>query len=235
MRLKGNSDKLEAFRAGDRQLLGDIYRAHVEDVEQMLRRGFSFSSGQKTVRFTGFDEPFRLQEAVQESFVHAFREDARRAYDGERAYQPYLMQIVRNRLIDRFRSQQVESRLFVKLGDVKYDEESEAEAMDRLSGAPPEVSPELDSLRNQVGEVLAAFVGEQDEEDQKVIRMYLLGDLTQHAMADELGESRNDVRKRIRQLRERLLKRLKSEGIIGKLEVSEVFQALIVMMTIWTK
>ena len=30
--------------------------------------------------------------------------------------------------------------------------------MDRLSGAPPEVSPELESLRNQVGEVLAGFV-----------------------------------------------------------------------------
>ena len=235
MRLKGNSDKLEAFRAGDRQLLGEIYRAYVDDVEAMLRRGFSFSSGDKAVRFRGFDEPFRLQEAVQESFVHAFREGARQAYDGQRAYRPYLMQIVRNRLIDRFRSEQVENRLFVNLGDVKYDEESEAEAMDRLSGAPPEVSPEIESLRNQIGDVLEAFVEEQDEADQKVIRMYLLGELTQHAMADELGESRNDVRKRIRQLRARLLRKLKSEGIIGKLEVSEVFQAVTLVMAILAK
>ncbi len=235
MRLKGNSDKLEAFRAGDRQVLGEIYREHVEDVEAMLRRGFSFTSGDKSVRFQGFDEPFRLQEAVQESFVHAFRESARQAYDGERSYRPYLMQIVRNRLIDKFRSQQVESRLFVRLGDVKYDEESEAEAMDRLSGAPPEVSPELESLRNQIGEVLAGFVSEQDESDQKVIRMYLLGELTQHAMADELGESRNDVRKRIRGLRKRLLRTLKSEGIIGELEVSEVFQAITLVMAILAK
>ncbi|MGM0555737.1 MAG: RNA polymerase sigma factor [Myxococcota bacterium] len=232
MRLKGNSDKLEAFRAGDRQVLGEIYREHVEGVEQMLRSGFSFTSGDKAVRFQGFDEPFRLQEAVQEAFIHAFRESARQAYDGQRAYRPYLMQIVRNRLIDKFRSQQVEDRLFVKLGDVKYDEESEAEAMDRLSGAPPKVSPELESLRSQVGDVLARFIDEQDDADQKVIRMYLLGELTQNEMADELGESRNDVRKRIRQLRERLLKTLKSEGIIGKLEVSEVFQAVTLVMAL---
>jgi RNA polymerase sigma factor (sigma-70 family) len=235
MRLKGNSDKLEAFRAGDRQVLGEIYREHVDDVEKMLRNGFSFTSGDKAVRFQGFDEPFQLQEAIQESFVHAFRESAREAYDGERAYRPYLMQIVRNRLIDRFRSEQVESRLFVKLGDVKYDEESEAEAMDRLSGAPAEVSPELEALRSQIGEVLQAFVEEQDDEDRKVIEMYLLGDLTQHAMADELGESRNDVRKRIRQLRTRLLRKLKSEDIIGELEVSEVFQAVTLVMALLTK
>ena len=65
--------------------------------------------------------------------------------------------------------------------------------------------------------------------------MYLLGELTQNAMADELGESRNDVRKRIRQLRERLLRTLKSEGIIGKLEVSEVFQAITLVMAILAK
>jgi DNA-directed RNA polymerase sigma subunit (sigma70/sigma32) len=65
--------------------------------------------------------------------------------------------------------------------------------------------------------------------------MYLLGDLTQHAMADELGESRNDVRKRIRQLRTRLLRKLKSEDIIGELEVSEVFQAVTLVMALLTK
>lgn len=83
------TDRIEAFRRGDRETLAALYRAYVGEVEQLLRRGFTFQSRGQSVRFRGYDEPFRLQEAIQDGFMHAFRQQAREAYDGEQPYLPF--------------------------------------------------------------------------------------------------------------------------------------------------
>lgn len=225
MELLENSEQIEAFRRGDRAVLEEVYRHYVDDVEAMLRGGFTFTSQGETVRFRGIREPFRLQEAVQESFIKAFRESARQAYDGSRAYRPYLFTIARNLIIDQYRRKSLESQLFVHLGDMAYQDEDDSSVLGRLAADGGEPSPEETAWQNQLAGSLRAFIDELDTIESRILQEYLLGSQTQQGMADALGVSRNDVRKHIREIRSRLLRHLKSEGIIGSLEVAEVFRA----------
>lgn len=226
MELKESPELVERFRDGDRGVLDALYRAHVDAVARMLRDGFTFSSDGRTVRFRGFTQPFRLQEAVQDGFIHAFRAQARQAYDGTRAYGPYLRTIVRNRLIDRFRRQQLEASLFVQPARVAHDDETEQEALDRLAQTPSATSPESQAWQNQLSEVLAGFIDELEPTEQAIVRRHMMGELTQQEMADALGVSRNDVRKHIRLIRQALLRRLKSAGVIASLDAAEAVEAL---------
>ncbi len=226
MALLDSSESLEAFRRGDRAALEAVYRHYVGEVERLLRGGFTFTSQGDTIRFRGLRAPFRLQEAIQESFIKAFRESARAAYDGSRPFGPYLMTIARNLIIDDYRRRKLEAELFVHLGDVGFDGEAEADTLGRLSGEADKPSPEAHAWRRQLAEALSAFIADLDDVDGRILREHLLGSQTQQGIADDLGISRNDVRKHIRLLRERLLRHLKSEGIIGNLEVAEVFQAV---------
>jgi RNA polymerase sigma factor (sigma-70 family) len=244
MELLDSSESIEAFRRGDRDVLAEVYRHYVGDVERMLRGGFTFTSQGETVRFRGITQPFRLQEVVQESFIHAFRDKARQSYDESRAFRPFLLTIVRNLLIDRYRRRRLESELFVHLGDMAYDDESEHEVLGRLSGqsgagqsagpageqASP--SPEAAAWQGQMAAALETFLAQLDPVDTQILEEHLLGSQTQQGMADELGVSRNDVRKRIRQLRKALLRHLKSEDIIGDLDVAEAMRAVTTLIAL---
>lgn len=226
MELLESSESLEAFRRGDRDLLGDVYRQYVGEVTKMLRVGFSFTSQGESIRFRGISEPFRLQEAVQESFIHAFRQKARQAYDGSRPYGPYLATITRNLVIDRYRKKRTESKLFVHLGDMAYEDEDEREVLGRLSSAQPQQpDPEASAWRQQLAGALDEFIDGLEPPDDRILAEHLLGGCTQQEMAEALKTSRNHVRKRIRLIREGLLRHLKSKGVIGALEVAEVMEA----------
>lgn len=237
MELKGHDNRVERFRDGDRELLTELYRAHHDDVEAMLRGGFTFTSKGETVRFQGFRQPYRLREAIQDGFIHAFKQRVREGYDPSRSYRPYLMTVIRNHLIDQFRRKQLESNLFVAPGDLAEEGEAELNVLDRLgqgssadSGASvsstPEQSPEDTTLRQELGELLRDFVGELKGRDEQVLRLYLVGDRTQTETAEELGISRNDVRKSIRMIRQQLLGHLKREEFIGQSDVDDVFRTL---------
>ena len=232
MELLSSSEGLEAFRRGDRQVLGEIYRHFVDDVEAMLRGGFTFTSQGQTVRFRGIREPFRLQEAIQETFIRAFRDSARRNYDGQRAFKPYLLTIARNRIIDRYRREKLERELFVPLGDMAFDDEDERDVLGRVASDVDQVDPEEAAWQKQLSEVLHTYLDELDDQDSRILNEYLLGSETQHGMAQALGMSRNDVRKRIRLLREGLLRHLKSEGVIGRLEASDVLRAATTLLAL---
>ncbi|WP_168210638.1 RNA polymerase sigma factor [Persicimonas caeni] len=228
-----SEENIEAFRRGDRDLLGDVYRHYVSDVERMLRGGFTFTSQGETVRFRGITQPFRLQEVIQESFIHTFRDKARQAYDPAREFRPYLLTIVRNLVIDRYRRRKLESQLFVHLGDMAYADEDEREVLGRLSGNEAQQGdPEESAWQSQLGVVLGEFLAALDDVDSRILEEHLLGSQTQQGMADELGMSRNDVRKRIRELRARLLRHLKSEGVIGNLEVADVMRAVTTLIAL---
>jgi RNA polymerase sigma factor (sigma-70 family) len=228
MELKDHDERVEAFRRGDRELLHKLYEAYREDVEQMLRHGFTFTSGGETIRFQGCQKPFRLREMVQDSFIHAFRERVRQNYDGSRAYRPYLMTVVRNHMIDQFRREQLERDLFVAAGAIAEEDEHEQDVLDRMAGPEGddggEESPEDETLRRELGELLQGFVDELDDDDTAIVRRYMLGEMTQHEMADHLGSSRNYVRKRIRMIRRELLGHLKREGFVGDSNIDDVLR-----------
>mgnify|MGYP000430402753 CR=1 FL=1 len=230
MNLEDDPERVEAFRRGDRETLGQLYREYVPAVEKLLRLGFTFTSQGKTVRFRGFQEPFMLQESIQEGFLRAFREEARQAWNPEKPWRPYLLAIVRNQVIDQFRKQQVEQRYFVSLARIVGEDETEQEAMDKLiAGEEALASPEMKAFQSQLGEILGAFLDELDEGDRDTVRLHMLGEMTQQELADHLGESRNDVRKRIREIRSSLLRHLKREGVIGNLDAGELLRDLTVL------
>jgi RNA polymerase sigma factor (sigma-70 family) len=232
MELLDSSEKIDAFHRGDRDLLGEMYRHYVSDVVKRLRGGFTFTSQGETVRFRGISEPFHLQEVVQDSFIHAFRDKARQSYDPSRAFRPYLLTIVRNLVIDRYRRRRLESRLFVHLGDMAYEDESEHEVLGRLSGQQDQSSPEVTAWQGQLAAALETFLSQLGPVDTRILQEHLLGSQTQQQIADELGVSRNDVRKHIRQLRKALLRHLKSEDIIGDLDVAEAMRAVTTLIAL---
>src|SRR4051812_26855254 len=79
------------FRRGDRDTLTRVYRLHVADVEQIVRtaligvKAFSASN---------------LADVVQEVFLRAFSKNGRMSDDGLRGYQPYLLVIARDVVLD---------------------------------------------------------------------------------------------------------------------------------------
>lgn len=227
MELHNNPERIAAFRRGERDLLAALYRAYLPDVERLLRLGFTFTSQGKTVRFQGFQEPFLLQDTIQEGFLRAFREEARATWDDARPWRPYLLTIVRNQVIDQFRKQTVERRYFVPLAALVGPEGSEQDTMDDLSASlVQEPSPEASAFQAQLGAVLKAFMRELGEADRALVRHHLVGEVTQQEMADRLGESRNDVRKRVREVRASLLRHLKREGLITGLDATQLLRDL---------
>lgn len=238
MKLKDNPELVERFRVGDRETLAALYQEHVEAAEDLLRRGFSFKSKDQAIRFRGFREPFELQEVLQDGFIRAFRKSSREAYDGAKPFRPYLITIFRNLVIDRYRKKQTEQSYFVTIGRLAAEDESPDQAIERLSAGrevevgQPGFSPELEAMRTQISSVLQTFVAELDELDRRILTEHLMGSRTQTEMADELGISRNDLRKQVRLMREALLRHLKKEGVIENLDVAEVFTALLVVLLI---
>ena len=232
MDLHSDPERLLAFRRGDRDLLADLYDAYLGDVEKLLRNGFTFSSQGKTVRFRGFDEPFRLQEAIQDGFLRAFREPARHAYDASQPWRPYLLTIVRNHVIDGFRRESTRQKYFVPLTQAVPKASSEHEALEHLSTHRPHTSPETLAMQRQLQSTLGAFLSSLDDHDRIIVERHLSGDLTQHEVAQLLDISRNDVRKRIRLLRQSLLRHLKSHGVIDSLDPSLLFDDLSAMLVL---
>jgi len=226
MELNDDEQNARAYKRGDREVLHRLYEAYHDDVEQMLRHGFTFTSGGETVRFRGCRRPFRLREMVQDGFIHAFRERVRDNYDPSQAFRPYLMTVIRHHMIDQFRRQQLERELFVAADEMAEEDEHEQQVLDRLGddGDEEDGSPEEDALRRELAALLREFIQELDATDATIVRDYMLGDKTQHEMADHLETSRNTVRKRIRMIRRELLGHLKREGFVGRSDVDDVLR-----------
>jgi len=232
MELHDNPQLLTRFRDGEKEVLTELYRAHVAAVSELLMKGFSFRSGTELVRFGGFQEPHKLQELVQESFIRAFRKNSRDAYDGQRPWRPFLIVISRNLVIDHFRRETLEKRYFVPIGHLVGPNESEEDAVSRLHGNQEPWTPEEEAMRGQLKELLQSFVEMLDDVDRQIVEEHLLGELSQREIADQLGMDRNDLRKRLKLMRERLLRHFKTHGFIQELDPSELLQTLLVCLWI---
>src|SRR5437763_656168 len=103
MLLVERRELLDRFRVGQQSALAEVYRHYRPELVAFLSRGFSFRSGERTLSFRGYTQPYDLNNAVQETFARAFKESARLGYDGLRSYKWYLLTIARNFVIDEFR------------------------------------------------------------------------------------------------------------------------------------
>jgi RNA polymerase sigma factor (sigma-70 family) len=110
---------VQGFRAGRPEVLADVYRAHVDEVERIVEQGFSRRGVRTRVRGA---TPVEVPDLVQEVFARAFRDSARRSFDCSRRYSPFLATIARNLVIDWMRRRRIELALPDDLADPRADD-----------------------------------------------------------------------------------------------------------------
>ena len=181
-----NRALLDRFRRGDRDALAEVYYRYVDEVATLARRGFTIeSSGHVYVR--GLDAEGE-RELVQETFVKAFAEKARLAYDGVSPYRPYLLRITKNAMIDRYRAAQH--------APVELDENGVGD-IDELLAANAELAPGVEpedlhwkTLRAATNEYVATL----DDESRRVVQLRFVEERSQDDTAAQLQCSRRRVR-----------------------------------------
>jgi RNA polymerase sigma factor (sigma-70 family) len=211
---------LERFKQGERKALEEVYRFYVKDVANFLSRGFMFNSRERALRFTGYVQPFDLDNSIQETFTRAFKETARVGYDGLHSYKNYLLAIARNLVLDEFRNREVAMSPFIEAqanprgAPVVHDGE-EAPAAAPMSGeGSAGHSAEQDFLRQELSALYAAFIERLDERDRKFFHVRFEEQRTQVEAGEACGLSHMQSRTLEKKLRERFLKFMHSKGYL---------------------
>ena len=209
---------LDRFKKGERKALEEVYRHYVEDVANFLSRGFSFNSRDRQLRFTGYVQPFDLDNAIQETFTRAFKESARTGYDGLHSYKNYLLAIARNLVLDEFRNREVAMSPFIEQQvtdrEVHVHDGEEAPASAPSAGASGGHSAEQDLLQQELSQLYAAFVERLDERDRKFFHARFEEQKTQVDAGAECGLSHMQARTLEKKLRDRFLKFMQQRGYL---------------------
>ena len=183
-----DAELLRAFRAGETAALERVYWWYVDAVANIVRHGTVI--GGASARAWGSEH----SDLVQETFARAFSERARLAYDGLRAYRPYLLTICRNLLVDHARR---------KGRQLELDENIE-----RLAESTP--NDDDDWAEPEVVATVRRYIQELDPELLDVYRQRYVAGVSQAACANALGLSRQTVRTLEKRLREGLRRALKT-------------------------
>ena len=192
---------LDAFRRGEREALTRVYRFYVDDVARTVRAGVRVKVDGVLVRLGGRDlMEFDVEQLVQETFLRAFSENARRSYDGIRRYGPYLATIARNALIDRARHEKSGRNIAVD------DLTTELASTDPGPAGTAE-ERELKSIVNEVKDGLR-------EPLRSIFRLRYEEGKTQLEVAAQLNVAAITVRRADARLRSLLLKRLRDAGYL---------------------
>jgi RNA polymerase sigma factor (sigma-70 family) len=201
---------LERFRAGQRSALEEVYRHYVTSVQSFLSRGFTFRSGDQTLRFAGYTQPFDLDNAIQETFARAFRETARMGYDGLHPYKNYILAIARNFVVDQLRSRDAAMLPLVDAAGsgVEEDDGPAAEHGEPAPGAEQEL------LRSELGRLYAAFVAELGERDRTFFRARFEEQRSQVEAGRLSGLSHMQARTLEKKLRKRFLAFMQARGYL---------------------
>lgn len=202
---------LARFRDGDRSALDRVYRHHAPHVASFLRSGFMYSLNGQPTYFPGIRSLFELESTVQEVFARAFAPAARARYDGLRPYVGFLYGIARNVALDelRRRARHPES---VEPAEVL---EQRAAGGDAVAPGPGpsattagSIEEELDAQRARA--LVTAFLDREcDARDRQLYALRYDLDLSQDAVAQEVGLTRIQIRRWETKLRKRLLRYLK--------------------------
>jgi RNA polymerase sigma factor (sigma-70 family) len=199
---------LEQFRRGDREALSAVYEHYVAEVEAVVKRGFPLATQGGYV--AGAKDVEVVRELVQETFVRAFSDQARAAYDGVRRYRPYLVQIAKNLLIDRVRalgngsSQCVEPR---RPRAVAY--------WWSVYHIAENGSPADDLHRLRLAAAVAEFVNDLEPEARTFVALRFDQDLSQEHVAEKMSCSRRRVRTLESRVRTGLRRYLRRRRLIG--------------------
>ncbi|MCU1280053.1 MAG: polymerase sigma-70 factor [bacterium] len=216
---------LDRFKRGERRALEEVYRHYAPDVAAFLQRGFTFSSAGRSLRFGGYAQPFDLDNALQETFVRAFKESARVGYDGLHPYKGYLLAIARNLVLDEFRNREVAMSPFIDqldgsgsgaesaAGTSEWGEEA-APASSVSDGPSAGVSAEQELLRRELGRLYAEFVARLSERDRTFFRHRFEEQQTQVEAGSHSGLSHMQARTLEKKLRRAFLDFMQTNGYL---------------------
>jgi RNA polymerase sigma-70 factor (ECF subfamily) len=211
---------LDRFKRGERRALEEVYRHYAPDVAAFLQRGFTFSSAGRSLRFSGYAQPFDLDNALQETFVRAFKESARVGYDGLHPYKSYLLAIARNLVLDEFRNREVAMSPFIDQlesggAEAAVHDGEEAAPSSSVADAPSAgVSAEQEFLRNELGRLYAAFVARLDDKDRTFFRHRFEEQETQVEAGAKSGLSHMQARTLEKKLRRAFLEFMQTNGYL---------------------
>lgn len=206
--LTEDPERLKRFRNGDPAMLGLVYSAYAPVLGRILTSGLTVSVDRHAYRFSGVSSPFELDDVVQETFMRAFGETARMAYDGERPFRHYLVAIAKNLLIDRFRRARRTRALFVELDD------SHAQDTD------PEwekTNPEAQASDGELRRAYDDFMASLDAPTRTLVRLRFEENETRRVVTQKTGFSDMQIRARETALRKRFFRLLRTIGLIGLL------------------
>ncbi len=204
-----NREILESFRRGDDPTLRDVYIFYIKDVERFVATGW-FDS--KTRIRTGRIDDFELQmELIQETFLRAFSDGARLAYDGIRPYRTFLLRIARNVIIDYLRKR---PRDALSHACVDFDDSYNLDQVERLELVTADTTQREEYLdwQRQISatrELIATF----DEVRRKFVELRFRQELSLLEVARRLGISRGKARFLENDLGRRLKKHFKTEKL----------------------
>lgn len=189
---------LEAFRRGEPAALARVYQAYSTHVARFLSRTY-VARGPGGLARVG---PLDLEAAHQETFIRAFREQARRAYDGIRPYALWLNALARQAAVDVLRAAGRIAREAVPLDDTPLAE--------RLASTT--LSPEDRALEAETRELVRRFLSGLDEPSRRLVDLRFVQGLSQERAGTLLGLSRQEMRTREAKLRRTMTDFLVDEG-----------------------
>jgi RNA polymerase sigma factor (sigma-70 family) len=170
--LQSDPELLAAYRDGCPIALAAVYRDHVRALDVYFR-ALARGAGAPELRQASV-----VQDLLQEAFIRAFSAPARRAYDGQRDFSPYLKAIARNCFIDAWRKRQLEARL------IAFDAPSRLEGL-AVSEEPPD--PEMvATLERSLSELCPSL--------RQLYEARFDRGLSQEAACKALGLSRRSLR-----------------------------------------
>jgi RNA polymerase sigma factor (sigma-70 family) len=222
---------LDGFRAGKRAALTEVYRHYVPEIAQFLSRGFSFNSRGRALRFSGFSQPFDLDNALQETFARAFKESARMGYDGLHSYKNYLIAIARNFVLDELRTREVAMSPYIEAdsapaaADAPDSGEVEAagsEAAPLIAGG----SAEQEFLRNELGKLYGEFLASLEPRDRTFFAARFEEQLTQVEAGKRAELSHMQARTLEKRLRQRFLKYMHQHGYLTSYSSAKLLNSL---------
>lgn len=189
---------LAEFRRGEPEALTRVYRAYSPRVMRYLSNGFRVR-GDKTSSVARVG-PLDLEAAHQDTFVRAFSEKARLAYDGLRPFEGFLLAIARSAAVDTLRAAGKLSRSAIPLEDVSESILSE------------EASPEDAALESELRTLVGRFLSRLSAEERRFADLRFVERQSQERAGAEFGLSRQEARTREARLKRTFLEYLEAEG-----------------------
>jgi RNA polymerase sigma factor (sigma-70 family) len=166
-------------------------------LSDFLRAGFSFESGGVPSRFAGIRSPSDLLDAVQETFLRAFRSDARQVYDGVRPFKGYLFRIGRNVVLDELRRGRYAAQLLAEPEAESVEPHAEELLLDREAAA-----------------LVREFAASLEARARKVFSARFEKGLAQREAAKAAGMTRIQLRRIEERLKLDLLEFLRARGYL---------------------